>query len=92
MIESAEVTHPVPDHQPGTGQIVPTDIPLALLLREAALEPEFKLVRSFVISGEGIERVDIYRVELELKNVEEVDLPFPNHPEATRIRVRPITE
>ncbi len=67
-------------------------IPSVLLLREAALGSEFKLVRSFVMSGEGIERVDVYRFELELKNVEEVDLPFPNHPEATRIRVRPITE
>ena len=65
-------------------------IPGTRLLWEALRGPQFELVRSFPVSGPGIDRVDVYRFKAELQPTEYVDLPFPILGEGGRFRVRPI--
>jgi glycosyltransferase involved in cell wall biosynthesis len=65
-------------------------VPGGRLLREALRGPEFELVRSFPISGPGIDRVDVYRFKEEILPVEDVELPFPILGGKTRYHVRPI--
>lgn len=65
-------------------------IPAAVLLRQALQSPGFEFVRSFPLSGPGLERIDVYRFVLDMEPVDEVDLPFPNLGKDARFKVRPI--
>jgi hypothetical protein len=59
-------------------------------LRQAVKTPAFDLVRSFPISAYQTERVDVYRFNLPVAEVDEVDLPFPVLGQDVKYRVRPI--
>jgi hypothetical protein len=48
------------------------------LLREAVERSEFELVRSFLITGAGERRVDLYRMLMRVEPVAAVDLRFPS--------------
>jgi hypothetical protein len=65
-------------------------IPAAALLREAVQGPQFELIRSFPISGPGLDRIDVYRFKLNPRPTDEADLPFPILGEDVRLKVRPI--
>ena len=60
-------------------------------LRNAVKSSDFELVRSFPISGPGIDRVDVYRFKRPITHVEEVELPFPALGPDAKYRVRPIS-
>jgi len=64
--------------------------PAARLLREAVRGPEFELVRSFPLSGEGLERVDVYRFKGPVQTIDEADLPFQVLGDGVRFKIRPI--
>lgn len=66
------------------------EIPAAGLLRDAVQGPEFEFVRSFPMSGPGLDRIDIYRFKLDLKPVGEVPLPFPILGQDVFLKARPI--
>jgi hypothetical protein len=65
-------------------------IPAALLLRKAVQGSEFELVRSFPVSGSGLDRIDVYRFKMMPKQIEEIDLPFPILGEEVHFKARPI--
>ena len=65
-------------------------VPAANLLRETVQGPQFEFIRSFPISGPGLDRVDVYRFKLNPCPIEEADLPFPILGEDVRFKVRPI--
>jgi len=60
------------------------------LLRKALRGPEFQLVRSFPISGFGIEGVDLYELRLPIRRHNVVWLPHPEGAGRTYEMVRPI--
>jgi hypothetical protein len=60
------------------------------LLREAVQGPEFELVRSFLVAGLDVQRVDLYRLELPLQTPDGVELPFPILGKQTRYTAQPI--
>jgi hypothetical protein len=62
--------------------------PSALL--EVAQGPEFSWVRSFPLHGKGVERVEVYRLNIPIESPEEIELPFPILGGGTHYRVRPI--
>ena len=67
------------------------DLPLGRrLLREAVGTSEFELVRSFLITGAGERRVDLYRVVGAVAPVEALDLSFPSFSEREFLHVVPI--
>ncbi|HEV2854308.1 MAG TPA: glycosyltransferase family 39 protein [Thermoanaerobaculia bacterium] len=65
-------------------------VPAARRLREAVEGPEFQLVRSFPISGTGIERVDVYRLLGAHATPETARLPFPILGQGVQYQVKPI--
>ncbi|MGA2264376.1 MAG: hypothetical protein ABSH28_23455 [Acidobacteriota bacterium] len=67
-----------------------TEIPAARLLHQAVQGPQFELMRSFPISGQGPDRIDVYRFKPELSPVDEVDFVFPALGDAARFKVHPI--
>ncbi len=65
-------------------------VPAMILLRKTVQGSQFELVRSFPVSGPGLDRIDIYRFKPEISSVEEVDLPFPILGENVTLRIKPI--
>ena len=60
-------------------------------LYEALGTSDFELVRSFSIDASSVERVDVYRFRLPVREVKEVELPFPVLGPDVRYRTRPVT-
>jgi hypothetical protein len=59
-------------------------------LREAVKTSAFDLVRSFPITGREVDRVDVYRFNLPVAEIDEIELPFPVLGQDVKYRVRPI--
>jgi hypothetical protein len=64
-------------------------------LRKAVKGPQFELVKSFPItkkraSGVKKTRIDVYRILVPIKQVDEVDMPLFSLGEGVRIRIKPI--
>jgi hypothetical protein len=65
-------------------------VPAMTLLRKTVQGSHFEVVRSFPVSGPGLDRIDIYRFKPDLNSIEEVDLPFPVLGENVTLRIKPI--
>jgi hypothetical protein len=65
-------------------------IPAARLVRNAVAGPQFELMRSFPISGLGLQAVEVYRLKPDVEPAQEWDIPFQILGDGTRIRIRPI--
>jgi hypothetical protein len=65
-------------------------VPVSVLLQKAVRGPEFELVRSFPVTGPGLDRIDLYRFKLDPQATDEADLPFPILGENVRFKIRPI--
>lgn len=66
------------------------EVPAARWLRQAVERPELQLVRSFPISGRGIERVDVYRLLVPHLTPKTALLPFPILGRGVHYEVKPI--
>jgi 4-amino-4-deoxy-L-arabinose transferase-like glycosyltransferase len=69
----------------------PVWVPAAQWLRKVVTGPDFELVRSFPITGAGVNRVDLYRFLVPIQQSAEVDLPFPIMGSDAHQRVKPIS-
>jgi hypothetical protein len=65
-------------------------VPAARILHQAVLGPQFDLMRSFPVSGPGLDRIDVYRFKIDPDPVDDIDLIFPALGNDVRFRVRPI--
>lgn len=59
-------------------------------LREVVKRPEFEFVQSFPVTGQGIDRVDVYRLLVPVRRPDKVVLPFPALGDDARFQVAPI--
>jgi hypothetical protein len=66
------------------------EVPAMTLLRKTVQGSQFELVKSFPVSGPGLDRIDIYRFKPDLDSIEEVELPFPILGENVTFRIKPI--
>ncbi len=59
-------------------------------LRGAVHDPPFQLVRSFPMIGRELSRIDVYRLDVPVREATEVELPFPSLGGNQPQRVRPL--